>query len=152
MIRPTWDEYFMKLAELIKTRSTCLRRQVGALVVQDKRIVSTGYNGAPKWCRHCDELGCMRQKLNVPSGEKHELGRAVHAEQNAILQAAYYGVSVSGATVYTTTQPCIMCAKSMINAGIKRVVFKGDYPDNMSLDMLREACVELIKLEETEET
>ena len=99
MIRPTWDEYFMKLAELIKTRSTCLRRQVGALVVQDKRIVSTGYNGAPKWCRHCDELGCMRQKLNVPSGEKHELCRAVHAEQNAILQAAYYGVSVSGATV-----------------------------------------------------
>lgn len=146
MNRPSWDSYFMDIVELVKTRSTCLRRQVGAIIVKDKHIIATGYNGAPRWCKHCDEVGCLREKMNVPSGERHELCRAVHAEQNAILQAASYGVGVEGTTLYTTTQPCILCAKSLINAGIKRVVYRGTYPDNMSLDMLREACVELCNL------
>lgn len=146
-MRPTWDEYFIDIVELIKSRSTCLRRQVGALIVKDKRILSTGYNGAPSGCAHCLEIGCMREQLKVPSGQRHELCRAIHAEQNAIVQAAYSGVSVKGGTMYTTDQPCVLCAKMIINAGIEKIVFKGDYPDELSMKMLREAGVRVVKYE-----
>lgn len=143
--RPTWDEYFIKIVELVKSRSTCLRRQVGALIVKDKRILSTGYNGAPSGCKHCSEVGCLREKLNVPSGERHELCRGVHAEQNAIAQAAYSGTSIRGGTIYVTDQPCVLCAKLAINAGIEKIVFKGDYPDKLSMDLLQEAGIRVVK-------
>lgn len=142
-MRPSWDEYFMDIVELIKTRSTCLRRQVGALIVKDKRILATGYNGAPTGCSHCLEIGCMREKLNIPSGQRHELCRAIHAEQNAIVQAANSGTSVKGGTLYVTHQPCVLCAKMAINAGITRIIYKGEYPDELSMSMLNEAGVEV---------
>lgn len=146
-MRPTWDEYFMEIVELIKTRSTCLRRQVGALIVKDKRILATGYNGAPMGCKHCTQVGCLRQQLGIPSGERHELCRGIHAEQNAIIQAAYSGVSVKGGTLYVTTQPCILCAKMIVNAGIRKIIFKGDYPDDLAMSILREAEIRVIKYE-----
>lgn len=146
-MRASWDEYFMQIAEIVKTRSTCLRRQVGALIVKDNRIITTGYNGAPEGIKHCSDLGsCLRSELKIPSGERHELCRALHAEQNAIIQAAKIGVSTQGATMYVTLQPCVICAKMAINAGIKKIVYKGDYPDELSLNMLNEANVELIKV------
>ena len=144
-MRKSWDDYFMDIVELVKERSTCLRRQVGALIVKDKRILSTGYNGAPMDVPHCDEVGCLRQELNVPSGTKHELCRAVHAEQNAIVQAALYGVSLKGSTLYITDSPCVICAKLAINAGIKKVVYKGNYPDELAKKLLDEAKVEMVK-------
>lgn len=144
--RPSWDEYFLEIIELIKKRSTCIRRQVGAIIVKDKRILATGYNGAPTGCRHCLDIGCLRDELKIPSGERHELCRAVHAEQNAIAQAAQHGTSVAGATLYVTHQPCSMCAKMIINAGIIRIIYKGDYPDGLSLELLDEAGIELIKI------
>ena len=138
--RPTWDEYFMQMAELTAKRSTCLRRHVGAVIVKDKHIVATGYNGAPRGLSHCDELGgCLRQKLNVPSGERHELCRALHAEQNAIIQAATLGQSIEGASIYITHQPCVICAKMIINAGIDKIVVKEGYPDELSMQLLEEA-------------
>ena len=146
-MRPTWDEYFMDIVELIKTRSTCIRRQVGALIVKDKRILSTGYNGAPAGCRHCSDIGCLRADLNIPSGQRHELCRAIHAEQNAIVQAAYAGTSVKGGTLYVTHQPCVLCAKIVINSGIKKIVFKGDYPDELGMELLKEAGIRVVKLE-----
>lgn len=139
--RPSWDEYFISIAELVSTRSTCLRRSVGAVIVRNKRILATGYNGAPSRVAHCDETGCIRQKMNVPSGQRHELCRGLHAEQNAFLQAALHGTSLKDSVLYATTQPCIICAKMIINAGIKEVIIKGDYPDKMSKDLLREAKV-----------
>ncbi|MBN2453172.1 MAG: cytidine/deoxycytidylate deaminase family protein [Candidatus Omnitrophica bacterium] len=139
--RPAWDEYFMGIADLVSRRSSCLRRSVGAVLVRDKRILATGYNGVPSKIRHCSEIGCIREKLKVPSGERHELCRGLHAEQNAFLQAALHGTSVKDATIYSTIQPCIICAKMIINAGIKEVVIRGDYPDKMSKDLLREAGV-----------
>lgn len=142
-MRPSWDEYFMKIVEIVKERSTCLRRKVGALIVKDKKILTTGYNGAPKGCKHCIDIGCLREQLNIPSGERHELCRAMHAEQNAIVQAAYSGTSVAGGTLYVTTQPCSLCAKMAINAGIKRIVYRGEYPDKLSLELLKEAGVEI---------
>ncbi len=150
MSRPSWDEYFMKIVDLVKTRSTCLRRQVGALIVKDKRILASGYNGAPAGVSHCDEVGCLRQQLNIPSGERHELCRAIHAEQNAIVQAAYSGTSVRGATMYVSLQPCSLCAKLMINAGITKLVFRGSYPDELALGMLNEAGIELVNFDEVE--
>ena len=147
MNRPSWDEYFMQMAELTAQRSTCLRRQVGAIIVKEKHIIATGYNGAPKGLPHCEELGgFLREKLEIPSGERHELCRALHAEQNAIIQAATLGQSIEGATIYITHQPCIICAKMIINAGISRIVIRRGYPDEMSRGMLREAGlkVELI--------
>jgi len=147
IMRPTWDEYFMEIVELIKTRSTCLRRQVGAMIVKDKRILSTGYNGAPMGCKHCLEIGCLRQQLNIPSGERHELCRGIHAEQNAIVQAAYSGVSIKGGTLYVTAQPCTLCAKMLINAGIEKIIFKGDYPDELAMSLLRDASVRIVKYE-----
>ncbi len=135
----------MQITELVKNRSTCLRRQVGAVIVRDKRILATGYNGAPSGARHCSETGCLRQKLGIPSGQRHELCRAIHAEQNAIIQAAHSGTSISGGVIYVTAQPCILCAKMLINAGIKRIVFKGDYPDELAVQMLQESGVELVR-------
>jgi dCMP deaminase len=146
-MRPSWDEYFMGIVELVKTRSTCLRRQVGALIVKDKRILASGYNGAPVGCKHCQESGCLRDQLNIPSGQRHELCRATHAEQNAIAQAAYSGTSIKDSTLYVTNQPCVLCAKLAINAGITKIVFKGDYPDELSMELLQEAGVRVIKFE-----
>ena len=129
-MRASWDEYFMQIVEVVKTRSTCLRRQVGAVIVKDNRIITTGYNGAPSHLKHCTELGgCEREKMGIPSGQRHELCRALHAEQNAIIQAAKLGNTTEGATLYVNVQPCVICAKMLINAGIVRVVYKGDYPD-----------------------
>ena len=142
-MRPSWDEYFMEIAEIVKKRSTCTRRQVGAIVVNERQILTTGYNGSPKNLEHCDKTGCKRQELNIPSGERHELCRALHAEQNAIIQAAYNGVSIKGSTLYVTTKPCVLCAKMCINAGISRIIYKGEYPDDMSVEMLKEAGIEL---------
>ena len=150
--RPSWDEYFMQMAELTAQRSTCLRRHVGAVIVQDKHVVATGYNGAPKGLEHCAERGgCLREELGVPSGEKHELCRALHAEQNAIIQAATLAQSIEGASIYITHQPCIICAKMIINAGIKRIVVKEGYPDEMSVKMLDEAGLKIVMFGEEEE-
>ncbi len=146
-MRVSWDEYFMQIVEVVKTRSTCLRRQVGAVIVKDNRIITTGYNGAPSHLKHCTELGgCERQKMGIPSGERHELCRALHAEQNAIIQAAKLGNTTEGATIYVNVQPCVICAKMIINAGIVRVVYKGEYPDEMAKAMLEEANIVLTKL------
>jgi dCMP deaminase len=144
-MRPDWDEYFMQVAEIIKSRSTCCRRKVGAIVVKNNRILATGYNGAPSKITHCLDIGCIREKMGIPSGQRHELCRGLHAEQNAIMQAAYYGVAIEGATLYVTLQPCVLCAKMAINAGIKKIVFKGNYPDELSIEMLKEAGVKLIQ-------
>ena len=142
MERPSWDEYFMEVAELAARRSTCLRRNVGAVVVLDKRIIATGYNGAPRGIMHCEERGgCLREKMGIPSGERHELCMALHAEQNAIIQAASMGQSIEGSTIYVTHQPCVICAKMIINAGIRRIVFEFPYPDELSRDLLAEAGV-----------
>ncbi|NLM39551.1 MAG: cytidine deaminase [Firmicutes bacterium] len=139
--RPSWDEYFMQIADLVSTRSTCLRRQVGALLVKERRIIATGYNGAPRGLPHCAEVGCLRQQLGIPSGERHEICRGIHAEQNAILQAALYGVSTEGAVLYCTTQPCAQCTKILINAGVSRIVYCGDYPDPLAQELLQQADV-----------
>ncbi|MDD5584937.1 MAG: cytidine/deoxycytidylate deaminase family protein [Candidatus Omnitrophica bacterium] len=141
--RPSWDEYFMKAAHLVSERSSCLRRNVGAVLVKEKQILATGYNGAPSGIAHCEITGCLREKLNVPSGQRHELCRGLHAEQNVILQAARHGVSVKDSILYITHTPCIICAKMIINAGIKEVIICGDYPDKMALDFLREAKIKL---------
>lgn len=142
-MRPSWNNYFMDIAHLVKTRSTCQRRQVGAVIVKDKQILSTGYNGAPTGCTHCTDIGCLRTKLNIPSGERHELCRALHAEQNAVAQAANHGTSLSGATIYVTAQPCSLCAKLLINTGISHIIYEGDYPDPLSMDLLTEAGIHL---------
>lgn len=144
--RPSWDDYFMKIAGVAATRSTCLRRQVGAVAVINKQILATGYNGAPAGMAHCAEAGCIRQQMGVASGERHELCRGLHAEQNLIIQAAVHGAKIGGATVYCTHHPCVVCAKMLINAGVVRVVFRGDYPDGLSHAMLREAGVEVCAL------
>ena len=141
--RPTWDEYFVEITRQVATRSTCLRRPVGAIIVKDKRILATGYNGAPSGFPHCGETGCMRESLGIPSGERQEICRGLHAEQNAIIQAALHGVSVFGADIYTTHQPCITCAKMVINAGIRKVVSRESYPDELARSFLEQAGVEL---------
>jgi len=143
--RPSWDQYFMQVAHLIATRSTCTRRRVGAVVVKEKRILSTGYNGTPSGIRHCTETGCIREKLGVPSGQRQEICRGLHGEQNAIIQAARFGSSMKDSVLYCTTQPCVTCAKMIINAGITEVIFEGDYPDKMALEILKEAGIKLTK-------
>jgi dCMP deaminase len=143
MERPCLDKYFMDMATLVSSRSTCVRRNVGAIIVKEKHILSTGYNGAPKGTRHCEELGCIREIMHIPSGQMHELCRGVHAEQNAIAQAAYFGVSVNGGTIYTTTFPCSMCAKILINSGIIEVVYGEGYPDDLSAALLAETNVKV---------
>ena len=147
---PTWDEYFMEMADVTAKRSTCLRRKVGAVIVKDKHIIATGYNGAPRGIAHCGERegGCLREQLGVPSGERHELCRALHAEQNAIIQAATLGQSIEGATIYVTNQPCVICAKMIINAGIERIVVKEGYPDELSVEILAEAGLKIVMLGE----
>jgi len=147
IIRPTLDQYFMEIATVVAKRSTCLRNQVGALFVKNKRILSTGYNGAPAGLDHCDLVGCARE--NVASGTHHELCRAVHAEQNAIIQAALHGISIEGATLYCTHQPCILCAKMMINARVRKVVYRQSYPDGAALEFLRQARIEVVRMQES---
>lgn len=141
--RPSWDEYFLNISELVSTRSTCMRRKVGAVVVKNKQVLATGYNGAPTGITHCDKVGCLREELGVPSGQRHELCRALHAEQNAFLQAARHGVNLDGATLYVTTQPCSICAKMIINVGIRKIIIKGNYPDEFALKFFQEAGVEV---------
>jgi len=141
----------MEIAELVSSRSTCLRRQVGAVLVRDKHIIATGYNGAPRGVSHCLEVGCLREKLGIPSGERHEMCRGTHAEQNAIIQAALHGVSTDGATLYCTHQPCILCGKMLINAGVKKVIFRGDYPDGLALELMHEAGIEMVTWAQGEE-
>ena len=145
-LRPSWDEYFLDVASLVARRSTCLRRNVGAILVKDKRILATGYNGAPAGLKHCLDTGCLREKLKIPSGQRHELCRALHAEQNALIQASLYGISVKGSTLYATCQPCVICAKMLINAGIKEIVIADGYPDKMAMDFLRQAKIKVRKV------
>ena len=133
----------MGIARLVASRSTCLRRQVGAVAVRDRRILATGYNGAPAGIAHCAEVGCLRAERHVPSGERHELCRGLHAEQNVIIQAALHGISIQGATVYCTNYPCSLCVKMLINAGIQEVIYFGDYPDELASEILKEADLKI---------
>lgn len=144
--RPSWNDYFMGIADLVAGRATCIRRKVGAVLVKDRRILCSGYNGAPAGLPHCKETGCLRRQLNVPSGVKHELCRGVHAEQNVIIQAAYHGVAVAGATLYCTHQPCSICAKMLINAGIQEIYFRDGYDDPLAMDMFDRAEVTLTRI------
>ena len=141
--RPSWDEYFMRIATEVSKRATCLRRQVGAVLVLDKRILATGYNGAPVGLPHCSQVGCLREQQGVPSGQRHELCRGLHGEENAILQAARYGIRIDGATLYSTHVPCVLCTKMIINAGIRRIVAAQDYPDDLAASLLHDADIEL---------
>ena len=142
MSRPSWSEYFMAITKLVAKRSTCMRRAVGAILVKDKRILATGYNGAPAGLRHCEEVGCLRETRSIPSGERHELCRGLHAEQNVIIQAAYHGISIKGSTLYCTNKPCAICTKMIINAGIRKIVYEEGYDDDLASQMLTEAGIE----------
>ncbi len=142
--RPPWPVYFMDIAERVSLRSTCLRRKVGAVVVKEKRILGTGYNGAPSGIAHCLEVGCLREKEGIPSGERHELCRGLHAEQNVIIQAARYGVSIQGATLYCTNLPCVICSKMLINAGIREIIYREGYADPLSEALLKEAGIPVL--------
>jgi len=144
--RPTWDEYFIEITKMVAKRSTCLRRHVGAILVKDKRILATGYNGAPQNIRHCLDIGCIRETKKVPSGERHELCRGIHAEQNLIIQAAYHGISIAGSQLYCTNFPCSICAKMIINAGITKIIYLEGYPDELSQELLKEANIEAVRL------
>jgi dCMP deaminase len=148
MQRPSWDQYFIDITRLVATRSTCLRRGVGAILVKDRNILATGYNGVPSGISHCEQTGCLREQMKVPSGERHELCRGLHAEQNAIIQAARHGVNIDGATLYCTTMPCVICTKMLINAGIKRVVFGEGYADNLAREMIAESGIEVVHFEQ----
>jgi len=147
LTRPSWPQYFMDIASMVAKRSTCLRRQVGAILVKDKRILATGYNGAPAGLSHCEDVGCMRLNSSIPSGERHELCRGLHAEQNAIIQAAYHGISIAGSTLYCTNKPCVICSKMIINAGIEKVVFLDGYDDPLADRILQEGNIEVVKFE-----
>ena len=145
--RPSWDEYFLAIAELVSSRSTCLRRKVGAVIVKDKRILATGYNGAPTGLVHCLDIGCLREKQGIPSGERQELCRGLHAEQNAILQAATNSrIPLKGSVIYVTCQPCITCAKMLANSGIKKIFIRDGYPDKFAREILKEAKIKLIRV------
>ncbi|MBN1364281.1 MAG: cytidine/deoxycytidylate deaminase family protein [Syntrophaceae bacterium] len=150
--RPDWDEYFLDIVELVSKRSTCCRRSVGAALVRDSRILATGYNGAPSKLQHCLDVGCLREQLKVPSGERHELCRGLHAEQNAIIQAALHGVSTKGSTLYCTNHPCVICAKMIINAGVARIVIREGYQDKLAAEMLKEAAISVKQPKEIEVT
>ncbi len=145
MSRPSWPEYFVAITKLVAKRATCLRRQVGAILVKNKRILATGYNGAPAGLRHCEEVGCLREDISIPSGQRHEICRGLHAEQNAIIQAAYHGISISGSTLYCTNKPCAICAKMVINAGIKKIFYEEGYDDALADQMLTEAGIEEVR-------
>ncbi|HNT05961.1 MAG TPA: cytidine/deoxycytidylate deaminase family protein [Anaerolineae bacterium] len=146
-VRPSWDEYFMEITRQVARRSTCLRRQVGALIVKDKQILATGYNGAPSGFDHCEQTGCLREEMHIPSGERQEICRGLHAEQNAIIQAALHGVSVAGGDLYCTHQPCITCAKMIINSGLRRVICYDSYPDPLARSFLEQAGIQLVEWE-----
>ena len=141
MNRPTWEEYFMEITRLVAKRATCLRRQVGAVLVMDKRLLATGYNGAPSGLAHCLEVGCLREQRQIPSGERHELCRGLHAEQNVIIQAAFHGIRIQGSTLYCTNLPCAICTKMLINAGIREIIYDSGYGDSLSREMLLEAGI-----------
>ena len=145
--RPTWNDYFISIATLVAQRSTCIRRKVGAIIVKDKRILTTGYNGVPTGVEHCTTRGCLREKRSIPSGERHELCRGLHAEQNAIIQAAIHGVSINGADIYCTHVPCVLCVKMLINAGIKRIFYIEGYKDALAKELLDEAGIKVIALD-----
>ena len=147
MPRPSWDQYFIDITRLVATRSTCLRRQVGALLVKDRCILATGYNGTPAGITHCEDVGCLRERMNVPSGERHELCRGLHDEQNAIIQAARHGVNIDGSTLYCTTMPCIICSKMLINAGIRRFVYEDGYSDGLAREMVAEAGIDICQFD-----
>jgi dCMP deaminase len=136
----------MQIAEVVSTRSTCLRRHVGAVIVKNRQILSTGYNGVPRGITHCEVRGCLRDEMGIPSGQRQELCRALHAEQNAIVQAAYHGVAVTGGELFVTLQPCVTCAKSLINAGIVAVYYRGVYPDELSMELFKEAGTRLVRM------
>lgn len=146
MMRPSWDAYFMEIAFTVAQRSTCLRRQVGAVLVRDRRILATGYNGAPAGLAHCSQVGCLREKLGVPAGERHELCRGLHAEQNAVIQAAIHGVSIAGAIAYITYEPCSVCAKILVNARIEKIYVGQAYPDDLAREILAEAEIPVVLL------
>jgi len=141
--RPSIDEYFLKIASVVAERSTCRRHHVGAVAVRDKHILATGYNGAAAGSKDCLELGCLRDELGIPSGERHEICRGIHAEQNVIIQASLHGVSLEGSTIYCTHTPCVLCAKMLVNARIKRFVTFGSYNDNTFVDLFKEAGIEV---------
>ncbi len=143
LTRPDSDEYFLKVASVVAERSTCRRHHVGAVAVRDKHILATGYNGAPSGLKDCLELGCLRDELSIPSGERHEICRGIHAEQNVIIQASLHGISLEGSTIYATHTPCRLCAKMLVNAKIKRYVSYGTYDDNSFIDLFQEAGIEL---------
>ena len=145
MTRPSWPEYFMTIAKMVAKRSTCLRRHVGAILVKDKRILATGYNGAPAGLKHCEEVGCIRQDTSIPSGERHELCRGLHAEQNAIIQAGYHGISIAGSTLYCTNKPCVICSKMLINAGTAKIFYENGYDDPLADQMITEAGIEIVR-------
>ena len=144
--RPDWDTYFLEIVELVSKRSTCCRRAVGSGLVRDHRILATGYNGAPSKLKHCLDIGCLREQLKIPSGERHELCRGLHAEQNAVIQAALHGVNTKGSTLYCTNHPCVICAKMIINAGIVRIVIRDGYHDKLASQMLKEAGISVKQL------
>ena len=143
MDRPDWNTYFMDFAHLACQRSTCLRRKVGAVLVKDKQILASGYNGQPKGLTHCDKTGCLREKMSIPSGQRQELCRGLHAEQNAIIQAAYHGTPINGSVLYCTTYPCSICMKMIINAGIKEVYYKEYYNDELSESLAKDAGLDM---------
>ena len=145
-VRPGWDDYFMEMAKLASSRSSCLRRAVGAVLVKDRRMLATGYNGVPSGMAHCSVGGCLRDRMSIPSGERHELCRGLHAEQNAIIQAAFHGVSIRGADLYCTNLPCVICAKMLINAGVKRIIYLDGYHDPLAMQMLSEVGMETKKI------
>lgn len=144
-VRPSWTEYFMKIAELAATRSTCLRRHVGACLVKDKKILATGYNGAPAKCIHCNNIGCVREELNIQSGKHLDICRAVHAEANCIAQCSYHGIATKDSILYCTTFPCASCVKLLINAGIKTIYYHESYMNLLSENLLQESNIEVIK-------
>jgi len=147
--RPSWDEYFMEITRLVSTRSTCLRRKVGAIFVKEKRVLSTGYNGAPRGLSHCLEVGCLREEQNIPSGERHELCRGIHAEQNAIIQASTSGIDISGAVLYTTHHPCSLCLKMLLNVSVDRIFYLEGYPDELSRILAKEGQLRLNQFDTT---
>ncbi len=144
--RISWVEYFAEIAKLVAKRSTCIRRQVGCVAVKDKRILATGYNGAPSGIKHCIEVGCLREQFKIPSGERHELCRGLHAEQNVIIQAALHGISLRGCDIYCTHHPCLICTKMLINCEVKNIYYLEGYPDELSKEMLKEARISVIKI------
>jgi dCMP deaminase len=149
LTRKSKDVYFAEIADLVSSRSTCIRNQVGAVIVKDSQILSTGYNGAPKKLQHCEDVGCIREDLGIKPGERHELCRGLHAEQNAVIQAAFHGVSVKGAKIFCTTRPCSICTKMLINAGIHEIVYIEEYEDELAAQLVKEANLNLRRVEIT---